>query len=56
MVTEQENEDEWLAIVYSLIEAIGGPRGKSIPEDVEHAIAEVKRLRGIVPSRWRREE
>ncbi len=32
---------EWMDILYSLIDAIGAPRGESLPEDVEHAKAKI---------------
>lgn len=34
-------DEEWTDIVYLLVDAIGGQRGKSLPEDVEHARAEL---------------
>ena len=40
-------ESEWTDVLYSLLDAISGPRGKSLPEDVEHAKAEVKRLKAL---------
>jgi len=41
----EEDEQKWTTILYSLIDAIDGRRGMSLPEDVERAKAEVKRLR-----------
>ena len=40
-----ETENEWRDILYYLIDAIGGKRGKSIPEDVEWAKIEIERLK-----------
>ena len=45
---EEEEEDQWKRIVYRLVDAINGPRGQGIPEDVEHAVREVVRLQAIV--------
>ena len=42
-----DGEDFWVGIMYELIDAVGGKRGKSIPEDVEHAKNEIIRLRKI---------
>jgi len=50
--TENEEDDnEWKRIVYYLVDAVHAQRGKSIPEDVEHAKAEIDRLRAIVDKR-----
>jgi DNA repair exonuclease SbcCD ATPase subunit len=40
---ENEAEREWTDIVYYLVDAVGPRRGKSISEDVEHAVAELRR-------------
>jgi len=56
---EQEGKADdasWIDLVYQLIDAIGGQRGMSLPEDVENAKAEARQLRNrieVLPKCWR---
>jgi hypothetical protein len=43
-VESEKDEDEWKRIVYYLVDAVHAQRGKSIPEDVEHAKDKIDRL------------
>lgn len=40
-----ECEVAWFDSMYRMIEGLGGKRGKSVPEDVEWAVVEAKRLK-----------
>lgn len=56
--TENEEDDnEWKRIVYYLVDAVHAQRGKSIPEDVEHAKDKIESLQAIVvPARHLRSQ
>jgi FtsZ-binding cell division protein ZapB len=51
----EQDDTDWIGVVYDLVDAIGGKRGQSIPEDVEWAKIraaelrqEVERLRAVM--------